>query len=154
MRSNPIRTPLMQSMTCGPSGIEFHCITWTIENTYMYLTQQLAAGRHTMPSNPLICWPSQQETADLPGAKKICRVLFIGHPAKKFFAGCQAWRHPANKGLRQSSLCLVPGTRQIPAVGKNWSLPGAGHSAKYGRRQRWPAWRWPAAVSLCRVPRR
>ena len=72
-----------------------------------------------------VCYVSQQETTDLPGVKKICRVLFIGHPAKEFFAGCQAWRHPANKGLRQSSLC------RVPALGK---------------------FQPSAKISLCRVP--
>ena len=46
----------------------------------------------------------------MPGAKKICRMLFNGHPAKEFFAGC---RSPAKQ-----------------------PLPGAGHSANSSRRQK------------------
>jgi hypothetical protein len=48
----------------------------------------------------------------------LCRVLFIGHPAKAFFAQCQIQRHPAKKCTRQNSLCRVPGTQQSPAFGK------------------------------------
>jgi hypothetical protein len=52
----------------------------------------------------------------------ICRVLFIGHPAKALFAECQTRRHPAKKCTRQTSLCRVPGTRQSLAFGKKSSF--------------------------------
>jgi hypothetical protein len=57
-----------------------------------------------------------------PDKEILCRVPGLETPGKE--------RPPANQPLR------VPGTQQIPAVGKNWSLLGAGHSAKYGRWQK------------------
>jgi hypothetical protein len=45
----------------------------------------------------------------------LCWMIFIGHPAKTFFAECQTQRHPANRALGKVQPSAKIGLCQVPA---------------------------------------